>query len=130
MTQLGVILRSSRWRVPALIALGAWLVIELLFVGVTMHLGWFNLLGAIKVTLPTSLVWLVFAPLSVWLGFGFPLERGRLASSLAAHFAACVVLIFASHWALQAFSSVPPGSSSSGARWVGQDQPGEGRSAI
>src|SRR5215472_7205314 len=77
----------SRWRVPALIALGAWLVIELLLVGVTMHLIWLDLAGTIKVTLPMSLVWLVFAPLSVWLGFRFPLERGRVASSLGVHVA-------------------------------------------
>jgi hypothetical protein len=130
MTRLGVILRSSRWRVPALIALGAWLVIELLFVGVTMHLGWFDVPGAIKVTLPTSLVWLIFAPLSVWLGFRFPLERKRLAPSLAAHIIACLVLMVASHWALQTFSVLPPGSSASGARWVGQDQTGTGRPEI
>ena len=87
-----------------------------------MHLGWFDLPQAIKVTLPRSLVWLVFAPLSVWLGFGFPLERGRLAWSLAAHLSACVVLIIAGHLSLQTFSSVPTMSSSNEAHRIGQDQ--------
>jgi histidine kinase/histidine kinase/DNA gyrase B/HSP90-like ATPase len=130
MTPLGTMLSSGRWRVPALIALGAWLVIELLFVGVTMHLGWFDLPGAIKVTLPRSLVWLVFAPLSVWLGFGFPLERGRLGLSMGAHVSACVVLMVASHWALETFSNVRPSSSAREEHWPGQDQTEGGRSAI
>lgn len=130
MTGLGAILKPSRWRVPAVIALGAWLVIELLCVGVTLHLGWFDLPAAIKVTLPMSLVWLMFAPLSVWLGFAFPLERGRLPSSLAVHVTACVVLMVASHWALLTFSSVPPRSSANAADWLGQDQPEGERAAI
>src|ERR1041385_3475707 len=98
---------SSGWRAPTVIAIGAWLIIEVLLIGVTMHLGWFDLPSAIKVTLPMSLVWLVFAPLSVWLGFRFQIERGQLASSLGAHLLACVVLVIASHWALQTFSRVP-----------------------
>jgi hypothetical protein len=120
----------NRWRVPALIALGAWLVIELLLVGVTMHLVWLDLAGTIKVTLPMSLVWLVFAPLSVWLGFRFPLERGRVASSLGVHVAACLVLLVTSHWALWKFSRMPVGSSGSAAHGPGQDQTDGERSAI
>src|SRR5207247_1855843 len=98
--------RSRRWRTPALIALGASLVIEVLFIGQAMHLDSFDLLEAMKITLPRSLVWLVFAPVSVWLAFRFPLERGRLSLSLTAHLAACAVLVAASHWALHNFASV------------------------
>src|SRR5688572_3078485 len=40
--------RWRRWRTPALIALGAWLVIEVLFIGQAMHVDAFDLWGAIK----------------------------------------------------------------------------------
>ena len=49
----------------------------------------FDVPGAIKLTLPRSLVWLVFAPLAAWLAFSFPLERGRLGRNLGVHLAAC-----------------------------------------
>jgi len=91
---------SRRWLTPALIALAAWLVIELLFIGQAMHLDSFDLPSAILLTLPRALVWFIFAPLAVGLAFRFPLERGRLARSLAIHLAACVGLTAASHVAL------------------------------
>ena|SRR5882672_2174703 len=86
-----------RWLAPALIALGAWLVIELLFIGQAMHVDSCDLGEAIKLTLPRTEMWLVFAPLAVALAFWFPLERGRLARSLAVHLAACVLLMVAVH---------------------------------
>lgn len=95
--------RLLRRRAPALIALGVWLVIEMLFILQAMHMDSFGVWEAIKITLPRSLLWLVFAPLAVWLAFQFPLEHGRLARSLAMHLAACAVLVAASHFALLHF---------------------------
>jgi two-component system LytT family sensor kinase len=106
--------RSRRWRAPALIALGAWLAIEALFTLQAMHVNSFDVLEAMKMTLPQSLMWLVFAPLAVWLAFRFPLERGRLARSLAVHLAACAVLMAASHWALHDFAGAASGSAADG----------------
>ncbi len=91
---------ASRWRVPALIALGAWLVIALLFIGQVMHLDSFDLAEAAKLTLPRLLLWVVFAPLAVGLAFRFPLEPASLVSSLAVHLVACVLLTGASHFTL------------------------------
>lgn len=115
---------SQRWLAPALIALVAWLVIELLLIGQAMHLDAFDVPGAIKLTLPRSLVWLVFAPLAAWLAFSFPLERGSLARNLGAHLAACAALMIASHWAFYNIASVitvrlTHGQSSSPARSPG-----------
>src|SRR5262245_43276258 len=109
---------SRRWRAPALITLAAWLVIELLFLGQAMHTDAFGVWQAIHLTLPRSVIWLVFAPLAVGLAFWFPLERGRLARSLVLHLAACVLLMAASHRALSHFTGaanrgVPQPSSSS-----------------
>jgi hypothetical protein len=75
-------------------------VIQVLFIGQAMHMDSTNVFEAVKMTLPRSLVWLVFAPLAVWLSFQFPIERGKLARSLAMHLAACAVLVAASHWVL------------------------------
>jgi two-component system, LytTR family, sensor kinase len=102
--------RSHDWRTPALIALAAWLVIELLFIGQVMHVDSFDLWAAIKLTLPRTAIWLVFAPVAVLLAFWFPLERGRLARSLAVHLAACVLLMVAAHRVF--FSFAGAGSSS------------------
>ena len=49
--------RLRRWCAPALIALGAWLVIELLFIGQAMHLGAIDLAEAIALTIPRSVLW-------------------------------------------------------------------------
>src|SRR5258708_25590059 len=90
--------RPRRWlRAPALIAMGAWLVIELLFIGQAIHMDSVDLWEAIQLTLPRTVMWLVFAPLAVALAFWFPLERGRLARSVAIHLAACVLLMAAVH---------------------------------
>ena len=89
--------RMRRWRVPALIALGAWLVIELLFIGQAMHVDAFDFWQAIKVTVPRTVMWLFFAPLAVVLAFWFPFERGHLAPALAVHIAACVFLVTSAH---------------------------------
>jgi hypothetical protein len=113
--------RSRRWRVPALIALSAWLAIEVLFTVQAMHVDSFGVLEAMKASLPRSLVWLVFAPLAVWLAFEFPLERGRLARSLAVHLAACAILMAASHGALLIFVDAASGSAADGPPpWVTQ----------
>ena len=89
-----------------MIALGAWLVIELVFIGQAMQLSSFGLLGAIQLALPRSFVWVIFAPLATWLGFRFPLERGHIRQNVMLHLAACVVLLIASHWALYHIASV------------------------
>ena len=89
--------RWRRWRVPALIALGAWLVIELLFIGQAMHVDAVGFWQAIKVTVPRTAMWLMFAPLAVVLGFWFPFERGHLARAFAVHIVACVILVISAH---------------------------------
>jgi two-component system LytT family sensor kinase len=96
-----------RWRAPALIALSAWLVIQLLFMGQAMHLDSFDLWESISFALPRSAMWMVFAPLAVGLAFWFPLERGLLARSLVVHLAACAFLIVASHRMLVHFGGAP-----------------------
>jgi two-component system LytT family sensor kinase len=120
---------NPRWRVPALIALIAWLVIELLFVGQALHMESFDTAGAFSVTLPRALLWLIFAPLAVGLAFTFPLERGRLTASLAVHLAACAVLMVASHWALHNFTSGSGSGASDAAHWFGQER-NEGHSSV
>src|SRR5436190_1107310 len=89
--------RWRRWCVPALIALSAWLVIELLFIGQTMHVEAFDFWQSIKVTVPRTAMWLLFAPLAVILGFWFPFERGRLALAFAVHIVACIILLSSAH---------------------------------
>ena len=102
---------SRRWRTPALVALGAWLAIEVLF---TLHAETLDALEAMKLILPRLLVWLIFAPLAVWLAFRFPLERGRLAWSLAVHLTACVVLVVVGYFALVNFVGVATESTANG----------------
>lgn len=84
------------WRVPALIALGAWLALGVLFTAQAMLLGSLEVLEALRISLPMWLVWLVVATLAVWLAFQFPLERRRLALNVAAHLAVCAVLVLTS----------------------------------
>ena len=91
------------WAAPALIALGAWLALGALFTAQAMLMGSLDFLEALTMALPLWLVWLIFAPLAVWLTFRFPLEGGRWVLSLAAHLAACAALALASQ---QAFSLV------------------------
>jgi hypothetical protein len=95
------------WRTPAVIALAAWLVIEVLLIGQAMHADSFNLWEAVKITLPRSALWLIFAPLAVGLVFFFPLERGRLLRGGAAHLAACALLLVGSHRAMLSFAASP-----------------------
>jgi signal transduction histidine kinase len=90
----------SGWKVPALIALGAWLVIELVFIGQAMHLTSYDMPAALKLALPRSLVLLIFAPLAAWLAFRFPLEPGRASRNVLIHLAACTILVIASYRAL------------------------------
>ena len=96
-----------RWLTPAAISLVAWLVIELLLVGQVMHLDSFDLGEAIKITLPRSSMWLIFAPLAVCLAFLFPMERGRLTRSVVAHLVACALLLASIHQAVQNFAGGP-----------------------
>jgi len=97
---------SRRWRTPAFVALGAWLTIEVLF---TLHVETLDALEVMKIILPRLLVWLFFAPLAVWLAFRFPLERGRLAGSLAVHLTASVLLVVAGYFAIVNFADVADG---------------------
>jgi signal transduction histidine kinase len=72
-----------------------------------MHADSFDLREAIKLSVPRTAIWLIFAPLAVALGFGFPLERGRLTRNLAIHLAACVLLMGAAHRILFNHASGP-----------------------
>src|SRR5690348_2998289 len=101
------LLRQHGWRTPAAIALAAWLVIELLLIGQAMHTDSFSLWEAIKTTLPRSAMWLIFAPLAVGLVFFFPLERGRMWRSGAAHLGAIALLLVGSHHAVRSFVNTP-----------------------
>jgi len=98
------LLSRRGWRTPAAIALAAWLVIELLLIGQVMHADAFTLWDALKITLPRSAMWLVFAPLAVGLVFYFPLERGHFLRGGAAHLAACTLLLLGSHHAVSNFT--------------------------
>jgi len=96
--------RMLRWPVPAVIALGAWLVIELLFIGQAMHVDAFDFWPALKITVPRTAMWLIFAPLAVVLAFWFPFERGHLAPAFAVHIAACVILVTSAHHTFFSFA--------------------------
>ena len=87
--------RMLRWRVPVLIALGAWLVIELLFIGQAMHVDAFDFWQAIKVTVPRTVMWLFFAPLAVVLGFWFIIQLFNGVASLGVDTASGGVAFFA-----------------------------------
>jgi len=97
---------SRKWRDFLWISVGAWLVIQFWFFGQAMHVDFFDPWKAMKMTLPRSLVWLVFSPVSVWLAFSFPVERGRLVRSLAVHLAAGALLMALVHGALIDFKVV------------------------
>src|SRR5690242_14675448 len=97
--------RLRQWRTPAVIALAAWMVIELLLTGQAMHMDAFDLREAIQLTLPRSTMWLVFAPLAVGLAFRFPMERGRMARSLAAHAGAGALLVAVIHHSFGDFAN-------------------------
>ena len=131
MNRANATFRPRDWRAPVLIALGAWLVIELLLIGQAMHVESFDLVGAIKLTLPRSAMWLVFAPLAVGLAFCFPLERGRLVRSSAVHLAAGALLMVASHRAISRFTGPPNRSAAepslASATHAVHDSPGEQR---
>jgi two-component sensor histidine kinase len=93
-----------QWRTPAAIALAAWLVIEVLFVGQVMHTDSSGLWKASKIAFSRSAMWLFFSPLAVGLAFLFPLERGRLVRSGMVHLAACALLMAASHHTMLSFA--------------------------
>lgn len=105
------------WRTPAVIALAAWLTIVLLFIGQMMHTESSDLWHAIRITLPRTAMWIVFAPLAVTLAFLFPLERGHILRNSVVHLSACVFLMAASHHTLLSFANdqngirEPPSSS-------------------
>lgn len=112
---------SHGWRTLAIIAGGAWLALGVLFTAQAMLMGSLDILAAVKVALPMWLVWLVFAPLTVWLAFRFSLERGRLALSLAVHLVACIILVMASQWVLNQLTAAADGRPQGGPPpWVMQ----------
>lgn len=87
---------SSSWRrrlglVALLVAVWGGLVlifaVQLVVVGA---LDWNEALG---VAIPAWLPWAGLLPLAVWLAFRFPLEHGRLATSLPAHLLACLLAV-------------------------------------
>ena len=119
--------RTRDWTIPALIALGAWLVLGLLFTAQAMLLGSLGVREAFRVSLPLWLVWLVFAPLTVWLSFRFPFERGRLWSNLILHVSTCGLLVLASHWSINSSFATGFGGSAGGPPpWVRQSWSEEG----
>jgi two-component sensor histidine kinase len=99
-----VISPLRQWRTPAAIALAAWLMIELLFIGQGIHTDSSDLWEAIKIAFQRSAMWLVFAPLAVSLAFLFPLERGCLVRSGMVHLVACALLLAASHHTMLSFA--------------------------
>ncbi len=82
-----------------LVGLTAWLALGLFFVAQAMLIGSHDLDVAVRLALPSWLVWGVFAPVAVTLAFRFPFERRRWLGGLAAHLAACGLLMAASRWA-------------------------------
>lgn len=92
--------RLPGWRVPLLVGFVAWLVIELLFIAQAMHVDGYGFQEAVKLTLPRTVVWLIFAPLAVALVFWFPFERERWVRSLLLHLIASVLLLVPTHHVL------------------------------
>ncbi|MCF7762290.1 MAG: sensor histidine kinase [Verrucomicrobia bacterium] len=94
---------ARRWLVPGLLVLGVWLALGGLFTAQYSVIGGLELGEALKRSASLWLAWLVFTPLSVWLGLAFPLERARLARNLMIHLIACASVIGATqvlgrHW--------------------------------
>lgn len=87
------------WRAPVLVGLTAWLALGLFFVAQAMLIGSHDLEVAVRLALPSWLVWGLFAPVAVTLAFRFPFERRRWLGGLAVHLAACGLLMAASRWA-------------------------------
>ena len=94
---------SGGWRAPVLVGLTAWLALGVFFIAQAMLIGSLDLDIALRMTLPSWLVWGLFTPATVALAFRFPFERRRWVGGLAAHLVACGLLMAASHWADMAF---------------------------
>ena len=94
---------SGAWLAPVLVGLTAWLALGVFFISQAMLIGSLELEVAIRLALPSWLVWGLFAPAAVALAFCFPFERRRWPGVLAAHIAVCGLLMAASHWADTAF---------------------------
>ncbi len=69
--------------------------------------GYLSMAEAFGITLPLWLPWVVFAPVTVWLAFRFPLERGCLKTSVTVHLAACALVIAGSQMAMRHFMAHP-----------------------
>jgi two-component system, LytTR family, sensor kinase len=98
---------TRRYLTPAMIAFGAWFLLGVLFTVPAMLVGSLSVPEAVKFAMPMWLGWAVFAPAVVMLAFCFPLERVRLALSLAVHLAACVAVVLASQWIFLHLAEMP-----------------------
>lgn len=88
---------SSRGARVLLIGAGAWIFIVFLSTLQALHT---DSPSAVKIAFQRSALWLLFAPLAVWLGLKFQLVRPGLARSLIVHSIACAALIVLGHLAL------------------------------
>jgi two-component system LytT family sensor kinase len=84
---------ARRWLVPGMLVLGVWLALGGLFTAQYSVIGGLQLGEALKRSAPLWLVWFVFTPLTVWLGFTFPLERAHILRNLTIHLIACASVI-------------------------------------
>lgn len=105
---------ARRWLVPGVIVIGVWLALGGLFTAQYSVIGGMGLWDALQRSTPLWLAWLIFAPVAVWLGFSFPLERAGLLRSVAIHLiaSAAVVgtsLVLSRHWQKAAARAMPPG---------------------
>lgn len=76
--------------------LGLWFLVVLSFAGQMVFTGGLNWLPALEIAFRDWLPWLALAPITAWLAWTFPLERGCLAASIPVHIGACLLaLLFA-----------------------------------
>lgn len=94
---------SGGWRAPVLVGLTAWLALGVFFIAQAMLIGSLELAAALRLALPSWLVWGLFTPVAVALAFRLPFERGTWPGALAAHVVACGLLMVASRRADTAF---------------------------
>lgn len=86
-----------RWLRPLIYALGIWLLLVLLFSAQVVLVGGLGLGEALQLAFRLWLGWGFLIPITVWLAFRFPFERGRLKSSVLIHAVACIVAVIVSH---------------------------------
>ena len=95
------------WLKPTLVVLAVIVGLGSLLAAQLSLTGYMSIAEAFGTTLPMWLPWMVFAPVTVWLAFRFPLERRCWKTSLAVHLLACALVIAGNQMAMRHFIPHP-----------------------